>query len=127
MNKRLPFWQRIFRGAETESRDEISPLEAHAPSGEVRPLDIPANDPLLAFVLASPGIIEVEKLTLESPTLEEMRAAGIKIALPLVSQGELIGLLNLGPRMSEHSFRIGPSKISMTWRSVISSAGCARA
>jgi serine phosphatase RsbU (regulator of sigma subunit)/anti-sigma regulatory factor (Ser/Thr protein kinase) len=33
-----------------------------------------------------------------------MREAGVKIVVPLVSQGELIGLLNLGPRLSERDY-----------------------
>jgi serine phosphatase RsbU (regulator of sigma subunit) len=33
-----------------------------------------------------------------------MREAGVKIAVPLVSQGELVGLLNLGPRLSQQEY-----------------------
>jgi serine phosphatase RsbU (regulator of sigma subunit)/anti-sigma regulatory factor (Ser/Thr protein kinase) len=33
-----------------------------------------------------------------------MQAADIKLAVPLVSQGELIGVLNLGPRLSEQDY-----------------------
>lgn len=72
--------------------------------GEVKPLDIPANDPLLAYVTGSPGVIEVDKLKLSSPTLDALKAEGVQLTLPLVSQGELIGLLNLGPRMSEQEY-----------------------
>ena len=35
------------------------------------------------------------------PALRELKTAGVKLAVPLVSQGELIGVLNLGPRLSE--------------------------
>ncbi|MFN2150317.1 MAG: GAF domain-containing protein, partial [Anaerolineales bacterium] len=72
--------------------------------GEVRPLDIPTNDPLLAFVQSSPGVIDIDKVNLDSPTLNRMREAGIRLTLPLVSQGELIGLINLGPRRSEQDY-----------------------
>ena len=33
-----------------------------------------------------------------------MKEAGVKVAVPLVSQGELVGLLNLGPRLSEQEY-----------------------
>jgi serine phosphatase RsbU (regulator of sigma subunit) len=33
-----------------------------------------------------------------------LRAAGVRLALPLVSQGELVGLINLGQRLSEQDY-----------------------
>jgi len=33
-----------------------------------------------------------------------LRAAGVKLVVPLVSQGELIGVLNLGARLSEQEY-----------------------
>ena len=33
-----------------------------------------------------------------------MRASGVKLVVPLVTQGELIGLLNLGPRLSDQEY-----------------------
>ena len=38
------------------------------------------------------------------PRWRELKAAGVKLAVPLVSQGELIGVLNLGPRLSEQEY-----------------------
>ena len=38
------------------------------------------------------------------PALAALKAAGVKLAVPLVSQGELIGVLNLGPRLSEQDY-----------------------
>jgi serine phosphatase RsbU (regulator of sigma subunit)/anti-sigma regulatory factor (Ser/Thr protein kinase) len=46
----------------------------------------------------------VEKLHLDSPAMHALRAAGVTLAIPLVSQGELVGLLNLGPRLSEQDY-----------------------
>ncbi len=46
----------------------------------------------------------LEKIQIESPALEQLKAAGIKLVVPLVSQGELIGMLNLGPRLSEQDY-----------------------
>jgi serine phosphatase RsbU (regulator of sigma subunit)/anti-sigma regulatory factor (Ser/Thr protein kinase) len=67
-------------------------------------VDIGPNDPLVAYFLTSTGAVELEHIRLESPALEALRAAGVKLAVPLVSQGELIGLLSLGPRLSEQDY-----------------------
>ncbi|HET7312130.1 MAG TPA: SpoIIE family protein phosphatase [Mycobacteriales bacterium] len=68
------------------------------------PFDIAPNDPILAFFQSASGAVDVTKLDLESPALEQMRAAGIVLVVPLVTSGELIGLLNLGPRLSERGY-----------------------
>jgi len=103
MNK-LSFWKRNRRKPTVEPAPETPVVTAPNVQGEVKPLDIPPNDPLLAYVQSSPGVIDLDKLTLDSPTLAEMRTAGIRLTLPLVSQGELIGLINLGARRSEQDY-----------------------
>ena len=45
---------------------------------------------------ARPGAVDIDALELDSPALDALREAGVKLVVPLVSQGELIGLLNLG-------------------------------
>ncbi len=98
-NKRKEFW-RVITGRRRQAEAEPSvpePTENHT-------VAIAPNDPLLAYLAQSPGLVEIEKLTLASPALEAMKAAGVKIAVPLISQGELIGLLNLGPRLSEQEY-----------------------
>jgi serine phosphatase RsbU (regulator of sigma subunit)/anti-sigma regulatory factor (Ser/Thr protein kinase) len=66
--------------------------------------DIPPNDPIVAYFLSSPGAVEIEKLRLDSPTLRRLKAAGVKLTIPLVSQGELVGLINIGERLSEQDY-----------------------
>ena len=66
--------------------------------------DIAPYDPLTAYFLSAPGAVEIEKLRMDSPALKALQAAGVKMAVPLVSQGELVGLLNLGPRLSEQDY-----------------------
>jgi serine phosphatase RsbU (regulator of sigma subunit)/anti-sigma regulatory factor (Ser/Thr protein kinase) len=48
--------------------------------------------------------VEIDKLHLESPALAAMRAAGVTMVIPLISQGELVGLLNMGQRLSEQDY-----------------------
>lgn len=83
----------------TESRPQSDRLRQVAP-----PIDIAPDDPIVAYFLSAPGAIEVDKLHLDSPALQALRTAGVKLAIPLVSQGELVGLLNLGPRLSEQDY-----------------------
>src|SRR4029079_3582535 len=50
-------------------------------------------------------------LELDSPALTKLKVAGVKLAVPLVSQGELIGVLNLGPRRSEQDYTTDDRKL----------------
>jgi serine phosphatase RsbU (regulator of sigma subunit) len=83
-----------------------------AEGGAPRPADatppvevtITPTDPLLAYFSQATGAVAVDHLTLDSPALDALRAAGTTLIVPLVSQGELIGLLNLGPRLSERGY-----------------------
>lgn len=67
-------------------------------------VEIDMDDPLMDHLIKASGIVEIDRLELESPTLRILKDAGVKITVPLVSQGELIGLLNLGPRLSEQEY-----------------------
>jgi serine phosphatase RsbU (regulator of sigma subunit)/anti-sigma regulatory factor (Ser/Thr protein kinase) len=76
------------------------------------PVEIAPNDPLLAYFEGASGAVDVEALELESsPALDALKAAGVKLAVPLVSQGELIGVLNLGPRLSEQDYSSDDRKL----------------
>src|ERR1700687_4996653 len=67
-------------------------------------IEIALDDPIIAYFQSAPGAVEIDKLMLDSPALRALKAAGVKLAVALVSQGELIGLLNLGPRLSEEDY-----------------------
>jgi serine phosphatase RsbU (regulator of sigma subunit)/anti-sigma regulatory factor (Ser/Thr protein kinase) len=68
------------------------------------PVDIAPNDPIIAYFQSATGAVDVDALDLESPGLAALKEAGVKLVVPLVTQGELIGLLNLGPRLSERDY-----------------------
>jgi serine phosphatase RsbU (regulator of sigma subunit)/anti-sigma regulatory factor (Ser/Thr protein kinase) len=101
-------WLSRLRGKKSENhRDaEIVKVEATANTTQVSTseVDIPQDDPLLEYLLTNPGIIEVDRLDLDSPTLRQLKEAGVRLSVPLISQGELIGLLNLGQRLSEADY-----------------------
>ncbi len=67
-------------------------------------LKIAPNDPLLVYLQQAAGPVDVESLTLDSDALRELQEAGVKLVVPLISQGELIGLVNLGARLSEQEY-----------------------
>jgi serine phosphatase RsbU (regulator of sigma subunit)/anti-sigma regulatory factor (Ser/Thr protein kinase) len=101
-----PFRQRL-QGRRRAGREDDASAPAPVPPqavDEQPPVDIAPNDPLLAYLQAASGAVDVEALELDSPALRELKAAGVKLAVPLVSQGELIGVLNVGPRLSEQDY-----------------------
>ncbi len=90
---------------------DVVPTAAVAAAVDTQPggaasvaLDIPENDALLAYLQSAPGPVEIGRIELDSPALRAIREAGVALIVPLVSQGELIGTLNLGPRRSEQEY-----------------------
>src|ERR1700712_4125620 len=100
----------LGRGPEREDTSRTREA-AEEPREQLPPVDIAPNDPLLAYLQSANGAVDVEELELRSPALERMRENGVKLAVPLVSQGELIGVLNLGPRRSEQEYSSDDRKL----------------
>jgi len=71
---------------------------------DVPPIQIAPNDPILAYFHAGSGAVAIDELQLDSPAVSALRAAGVRLVVPLISQGELIGLLNLGRRLSDQDY-----------------------
>ncbi len=98
-------WRNRSRPPEAPEAVPAPPPAAPPPPAAIVPLDIPRSDPLVAHLQANQsGVIDVERLTLDSDGVRALRAAGVRLALPLVSQGELVGLINLGQRLSEQDY-----------------------
>jgi serine phosphatase RsbU (regulator of sigma subunit)/anti-sigma regulatory factor (Ser/Thr protein kinase) len=107
-----PFRRRIGRSGravEAERPEASTPGPAEAP--EQPPVEIAPNDPLIAYLQGAGGAVELDSLELDSPAVRELQAAGVKLVVPLVSQGELIGALNLGPRLSEQEYSSDDRKL----------------
>ncbi|MGA7273169.1 MAG: SpoIIE family protein phosphatase [Acidimicrobiia bacterium] len=68
------------------------------------PIPISDHDPLTSYLLGVGGPVEVDKIELVSPALGAMREAGVHLIVPLISQGELIGTLSLGKRLSDQPY-----------------------
>ena len=104
------FWRDLFRRDDRGAAEE-APTTTEVPRQAAPELDIAPNDPILAYLAGVSGVVEVDKLDLDSPALRQMREAGVKLLVPLVSQGELIGLLNLGPRLSQQEYSADDRKL----------------
>jgi serine phosphatase RsbU (regulator of sigma subunit) len=111
---RRGFWQSLFGRDEGHGpREEVPEPVVEAPLQEAAgpELEIAPNDPIVAYFASASGVVEIDKLDLDSPALRAMKAADIKVVVPLVSQGELIGLLNLGPRLSQQEYSADDRKL----------------
>lgn len=93
-------------GRRSAAREEAERQDARAVSqiAESPPVEIAPNDPIIGFFQNAAGVVDVDSLQLDSPAVTALKEAGVKLVVPLVSQGELIGLLNLGPRLSEREY-----------------------
>ncbi|TMD69366.1 MAG: GAF domain-containing protein, partial [Chloroflexi bacterium] len=73
-------------------------------SGAMEEITVAGDDPLIAHVLSHPVALEIDRLQLESPVLQDLRLHAAEIILPLASQGELIGMLILGPHLEGQTY-----------------------
>ena len=97
-------WQILTRGTSREARETPAVFESGPRQTTVETVEITPNDPIVAFCQGNPSILDVDGLSLDSPTLDALRSKGVKLVVPMVSQGELIGLLNIGPRLSGQDY-----------------------
>lgn len=105
MRTKLTYWWRRLTGQPVQPR--VTPPEAvpeRSPRQAITPMEIAPNDPLLAYAQSVGSVVEVDQLQLDSPALRELKQANVQLVAPLVSQGQLIGLLNLGPRLSDQEY-----------------------
>ena len=107
MKQLRQLWQGRRRREDIRERPEANPRSQVA----VLDLDIVPGDPLVLYFQTSPGVVDIEQLGIVSPVLDSLRAAGVKLVVPLVSQGELIGMINLGPRLSEQDYSTDDRKL----------------
>ena len=102
--QRSTLLQSVFGRGKKEQPVEEPLVEAPPVTIQHLGVDIAANDPLVAYFLTNRGAVELSRLNLDSPALTALRDAKVQIGVPLVSQGELIGLLSLGSRRSEQEY-----------------------
>ena len=91
-----PSRRRLWRRAE--------PVEQATTGTQVVDIHIEPSDPVLAFLQSAPGPVEVGALPPSSAAVIDLKASGVEIVVPLVSSGELVGLVALGARLSERGY-----------------------
>ena len=79
--------------------------------GSMAQVEIAENDPILPFLQSAAGPVDLQTLDLDSAALRDLRAAGVRLVVPLITHGELIGTLNLGPRLSEQDYSTDDRKL----------------
>jgi serine phosphatase RsbU (regulator of sigma subunit) len=113
--QKIPHHQHDHHHDDEESLSEDTLQQEHhqeeEDEDEAPQLQIAPNDPIVAYLASASGVVEIDKLDLHSPALHAMKASQIKVVVPLVSQGELIGLLNLGPRLSQQEYSADDRKL----------------
>ncbi len=67
-------------------------------------LQIDDGDPLLDFLQSTPGPVDIAALPQFSPAVQRMEAQGVRVVVPLVTSGELVGVIALGARRSERTY-----------------------
>ena len=107
------FFRNMFRrdGGKPGAPEAAVEVAEERAMPEAPQIEIAPDDPILAYLASVSGVVEVEKLNLDSPALRAMKAADVKVVVPLVSHGELIGLLNLGPRLSQQEYSADDRKL----------------
>ena len=93
---------------------ETAVAEPAAPAAEIAAgpaVDIADDDPLLAYMINAGSAVDLANVTLDSPAVRDLREAGIVLVVPLITQGELLGLLTLGPRLSEQVYSVEDRKL----------------
>jgi serine phosphatase RsbU (regulator of sigma subunit)/anti-sigma regulatory factor (Ser/Thr protein kinase) len=102
----------LRRAIRRDAPATVAPTVVAAPVDTVAtPVDIAESDPLLAYLESAPGAVDLEALELDSSALRELRAAGTRLVVPLITHGELIGTLNLGPRLSDQDYSTDDRKL----------------
>jgi serine phosphatase RsbU (regulator of sigma subunit)/anti-sigma regulatory factor (Ser/Thr protein kinase) len=90
------------REAMVEPAGEVPAVEEA--TSELLAPEIAPNDPIIGYLQSATGAVDLSSLDLDSPALRELRASGVALVVPLVTNGELVGLLNVGPRLSEQGY-----------------------
>ena len=95
-------FRRVWR--RDPSPTPAAPATAPATVDASPSLDIGPDDPALAYFAEARGAVDLDSVDLDSPAIRSLREAGMQLVVPLVTHGELVGLLSLGPRLSEQGY-----------------------
>jgi serine phosphatase RsbU (regulator of sigma subunit)/anti-sigma regulatory factor (Ser/Thr protein kinase) len=103
--------RRGSRAEEVQSKNGAAPAVVASTAPDEALIEIAPNDPIVGYFQSATGPVSLSSLELDSPALEQLREAGVELVAPLVSQGELVGVLNLGPRLSGQEYSSDDRKL----------------
>ena len=84
--------------------DPDAAAETESKTRALDPIAIPPGDSLETVLLSAGGPVEVEGIDVDSETIERLREDGVELVVPLIGQGELLGALFLGQRLSDQPY-----------------------
>jgi serine phosphatase RsbU (regulator of sigma subunit) len=67
-------------------------------------IELSDDDPLAGYLMKVSGAVDIRELEFSSPALAALKAAGAVLVVPLISAGAPVGVLSLGPRLSEREY-----------------------
>lgn len=103
-SSQLPELTATAENAPVQHEPTREPGNWPGPSVSSAEVAIAESDALIVFLLRQPAAAELDNLRLDSPFTSSLKAHGVEIVLPLASQGELLGLLTLGPRLDGQEY-----------------------
>ena len=92
-----------FSRRRTRGDDRVS-KRAEVEAVPIEAIPIPIGDPLETALLSIGGPVAVAELDVTSEAMDEVRRADVELIVPLIGQGELLGALYLGHRLSDQSY-----------------------
>lgn len=103
MRQRISSWRGARRARRQQPQQGPRPTRA-SPISTSRRSTSPPDDPALVHFQSAAGPVDLDTVSFDSRAGRELQQAGVKLVVPPVARGELIGLINLGPRLSEQEY-----------------------
>lgn len=93
------------RSKKTESVGDVKPVPTgSSQTREISSIEIQPGDAFETLLLSAGGPVEISTLDLQSEAVTSLRNEGVDLVVPLIGQGELLGALYLGPRLSDQPY-----------------------
>ncbi|MES0360608.1 MAG: SpoIIE family protein phosphatase [Anaerolineales bacterium] len=94
----------LFSGSIFQVFHPDGDLSAEGGDAQQAHLQVALDDPILEYFKTAPGTIDLDKLLVDARARQIMLSAGIKLVVPLITRGEMIGWLGLGHRLSGQDY-----------------------
>ncbi len=94
----------LSRRSKEDKTTDGAVARPESPTRSLDPVEIPIGDTLETILLAAGGPVEMSSIEAESPTIARLREEGVELIVPLIGQGELLGALYLGQRLSDQPY-----------------------